>query len=292
MKVAREGGSIAIAPEGNRTFSGVTGYMNPAIAPLAKKLRLPILFCRIEGGYGVHPRWSDKVRRGKMRAYISSVLEPEEYSAMSDDELCRHIEHELYVDESTGGVFRHKRRAEYLERAMYYCPTCGFSRFESCGSEIKCLSCGISLEYTEDKRIVGKNCEFPYKTVAEWYEAQSAFVLAMNPDEYIAEPIYTDKVDVSRVIVYKQKLRLASSLELSLFGDRLEFLYDGERHTLSFEKISAMAVLGRNKLNIYVGQDIYQIKSDKRFSALKYLNVFYRARAIAKGDINGKFLGL
>ena len=34
MRIAREGGTIAIAPEGNRTYSGRTEYMNPAIAGL------------------------------------------------------------------------------------------------------------------------------------------------------------------------------------------------------------------------------------------------------------------
>ena len=39
IKVVREGGNIAIAPEGNRTYSGKTEYMNNSIAPLAKKLK-------------------------------------------------------------------------------------------------------------------------------------------------------------------------------------------------------------------------------------------------------------
>lgn len=38
IRVAKEGGSIAIAPEGNRTYSGKTEYMAPVIASLAKKL--------------------------------------------------------------------------------------------------------------------------------------------------------------------------------------------------------------------------------------------------------------
>ena len=50
IKVAKEGGTIAIAPEGNRTYSGRTGYMSPAVASLAKKLGLPIAIYRIEGG--------------------------------------------------------------------------------------------------------------------------------------------------------------------------------------------------------------------------------------------------
>jgi 1-acyl-sn-glycerol-3-phosphate acyltransferase len=64
-RVAKEGGTIAIFPEGNRTYSGYTGYFNPAIVGLAKVLRLPIAFLRLEGGYGVLPRWSDTARKGK-----------------------------------------------------------------------------------------------------------------------------------------------------------------------------------------------------------------------------------
>jgi hypothetical protein len=48
LRVAREGGTIALAPEGNRTYSGKTEYMNPAIAALARKLALPIAL------YSVH----------------------------------------------------------------------------------------------------------------------------------------------------------------------------------------------------------------------------------------------
>ena len=83
IQVAREGGSIAIFPEGNRTYSGKTEFINKTIAPLAKKLGLPIAFLRIEGGYGVQPRWSDVCRKGKMTAYVSNVLSPAEYKNIS-----------------------------------------------------------------------------------------------------------------------------------------------------------------------------------------------------------------
>ena len=43
IKVAREGGSLCIAPEGNRTYSGRTEYMSDSIASLAKKLKMPII---------------------------------------------------------------------------------------------------------------------------------------------------------------------------------------------------------------------------------------------------------
>ena len=48
IKVSREGGTIAIAPEGNRTYSGRTEYMSPSIVSLARKLAVPIALFRIE----------------------------------------------------------------------------------------------------------------------------------------------------------------------------------------------------------------------------------------------------
>ena len=93
LKVAREGGTVALAPEGNRTYSGRTEYMKSSIVPLAKKMKLPIALYRIEGGYGVQPRWSDVIRRGKMRGFVSQVIEPEDYKNMTDDALFDGLAH-------------------------------------------------------------------------------------------------------------------------------------------------------------------------------------------------------
>ena len=103
MRVAREGGTIALAPEGNRTYSGLPCYSNPAITPLVKKLGLPLVIFRIEGGYGIQPRWSDVCRKGKMRAYVKRIIEPEEYKDLSKEELFNLIQSELYVDETQSG---------------------------------------------------------------------------------------------------------------------------------------------------------------------------------------------
>ena len=131
IKVAREGGTICLAPEGNRTFHGRTVYMNPSIASLAKKLALPIAFFRIEGGYGIQPRWSDVVRGGTMRSYVSRVMEPEEFADMTKEQLAEIIRQELFVDEGKRtGEYPHPKNAEFLERAMYVCPKCGLTTFE------------------------------------------------------------------------------------------------------------------------------------------------------------------
>ena len=105
--------------------------------------------------------------------------------------------------------------------------------------------------------------------------------------------MFRDEAKISEVIVYKRKELLRSRAKLALYGDRVVIDEGAENAlVLPFEEISAAAVLGRNKLNIYHGDKIYQFKGDKRFNALKYVNIWHRAKNIARGDENGNFLGL
>ena len=293
-KVAKEGGTIAIAPEGNRTYSGKTEYMSPAIAGMAKTLKMPIALYRIEGGFGVHPRWSDVVRKGKMRGYVSRVIEVEEYKDMTTEELFAEIERGLYVNEAVADrEFSHKQRAEYLERAMYVCPDCGLSTFYSKDDVIWCTKCNRKVRYGLKKELIGVDGEFPYPFVSQWYDAQKAYVNSLDVTQQTEEPYYREEAELSEVILYKHKEPLRDHVTLALYGDRL-VIDEGkeEEMNLAFGDISAISVLGKNKLNIYYQGHVYQIKSDEHFNALKYVNIYYRYKNISKGESDDEFLGL
>jgi len=294
IQVAKEGGTIALAPEGNRTYSGKTEYMSPAIATLAKKIGLPIAIYRLEGGYGVEPRWSDTVRKGKMRAYVSRVVEPEEYKQMTNDELFSVIEKELYVDEAVADArFLSEVRAEYLERAIYVCPDCGLSEFESNGNEIECKKCHKKIHYGEDKSLSGVDFAFRFPFVSQWYDYQKEYVNSLDLREFAENPVFEDIANISEVIVYKKKKPLCSDVRMRLYGDRVTVEEGSDKEMVfPFDDVAAMSVLGRNKLNIYYREKVYQIKGGKRFNALKYVNFYFRYRNILKGDSDGKFLGL
>ncbi len=289
MRVAKEGGSISLAPEGNRTYSGKTEYMSPSIAQLAKKLGLPIALYHIKGGYGVQPRWSDAVRRGRMDCYVSRVIEPEEYASLSDAELFELIKDGLYVNEANAdNRFYHKKSAEHLERVMYYCPKCGFSSFESHNDVIKCVKCNMEIRYLPTTELECKDKTFAYRFVNEWYEAQNDFTNSTDTTELTSEPVWRDVANFFEVIPYKKKRPIAESCRVELYGDRITVLDD----RFDFAESSAVTVLGKNKLNIYFGDKIYQLKGGKDFNAVKYVHFYNRYRNIAKGDSNGEFLGL
>ncbi len=295
MRVAKEGGTIAIAPEGNRTYGGKQVYIKPAIVGLIRALKMPVAFLRIEGGFGVQPRWSDVVRRGKMTVRVGSVLTQDEYKTMSDDELLDHVKKELYVDEDKiEGEYRSKHLAEYLERAMYVCDDCGLSEFESHGDVIECKRCGKRIRYLPTKELVGIDREFRFKYISEWYDHQNDFINSFDSKLYTDTPLYTEKVDFSEVILYKNKELLEEGVTLELYGDRMTVSGSGfEKMTFNFDTVSAIAVLGKNKLNVYSGAKVYQIKGDKRFCALKYVNLCYRYKnMISEVATDGCSLGI
>ena len=48
-------------------------------------------------------------------------------------------------------------------------------------------------------------------------------------------------------------------------------------------------MLGKNKLNIYHKDGLYQVKGDSRFNALKYMNFYFRYKNRGTDDT---FLGI
>ncbi len=293
LKVAKEGGSIAIAPGGNRTYSGRTEYMNPSIVSLARKLGMPILLYRIEGGYGSEPRWSDVVRKGNIKVYCARAVQPEEYANMTDDELFAVIRDTLYIDEACEDFeYKHKKLAEYLERAVYYCPYCGLSEFESHGDIIKCKKCEREIRYLPSKKLEGVGFDFPYEYVRDWYDAQKDFMNSLDVTAYGSSAIYTDRARISEVLVYDRKVPLCKDAEITLCGNRITARGEGVDLEFPFDETTAVTVLGKNKANIYHGGKIYQLKGSKRFNALKYVHIYHRYKNIIKGEENEQFLGL
>lgn len=294
VRVAKEGGTIAIAPEGNRTFHGRTVYINPSIVSLIKVLKMPVAFFRIEGGFGVHPRWSDVIRKGKMRAYVSDVLEPETIKAMTDEELASYVQEKLYVDEAKADAhFYHEKNAEYMERLFYVCPYCGLSEFETHNNLITCKKCGKQMEYTSSKELKGVGFDFPFRFIADWYDYQCDYIHNLNPEDYTVKPVYEDTVSFSEVIINKKKVLLKEHAGITLYGDRIIVHGVGNADLIfNFAETTALAVLGKNKINIYHDKKVYQIKGNKRFNALKYVNFYYHYKNVNKGEQHGKFLGL
>lgn len=293
LKVIKEGGSIALAPEGNRTYSGRLCEIKPTIASMARRFKLPIACFRIEGGYGVHPRWADDVRSGKMRAYTSRIIEPEEYKDWSEEKLLSEILEELDVrEDNASGEYKGKTLAEYLERAMYVCPDCGLTEFRSEGDEFTCTKCGRRARYLSTKKLEGIDREFPFEYMYDWYDYQCKYVNNLDLLARENEIFYNDIIDAYRVIPYRKKELIKKGVTSTLRGGSIELRADDFEKIWNFGETSAVTVLGKNKINVYSKDGVYQLKGGARFNALKYVNFYNRYRNIKEGRKNEQFLGL
>lgn len=65
-----------------------------------------------------------------------------------------------------------------------------------------------------------------------------------------------------------------------------------QKKVFLFSEVTAVSVLGRNKLNIYMEDQVYQLKAGKRFNALKYVNIYYRYKNLHTGNEESDFLGI
>ena len=178
---------------------------------------------------------------------------------------------------------------------MYYCPDCGFSEWESKGQTISCKKCGKQVKYLATKELEGVNCDFPYRFISEWYNAQCDYVISSDLSSYADTPVYSDVVtNYNQVVPYKKKIKIAKNINFSVYSDRYTIKNNTFDVTIPFDSITAVSVLGRNKLNIYIGSEIYQIKTkNKRFNALKYMNIYYHSVNVSKGVLeHGKLLGI
>ena len=204
------------------------------------------------------------------------------------------IEEGLYVNEAIADVeFKSRRRAEYLDRCIYVCPECGFARFTAKKNELICDSCQRTVTYHEDKTLSGNGFQLPFTFVNDWYEYQKSYVNGYDPSRYLDAPVFRDAASLYEVEIYHKKHLLRKTCSVSLYGDRIT-VDEAEKDPLvfPFDEVTTVAVLGRNKANIYINQTVYQLKGDKHFNALKYVNLYYRYQNIKKGDKNGEFLGL
>ena len=286
-EIAKEGGHVAVFPEGNRQWNDSVFYIDRAVVKLVRLLKLPVILYNLHGGFGVQPRWGRGLRKGKHTGEIKEIIPWDTIVNMSDDELYQRIVSGLKViDSASGEHYKSSVRAEYLERQFFLCPKCGArSALLSKGNEIKCGKCGLTITYEEDLRLSSPDPAFPFEKLVDWYEYQQAWVRdfdlestdVLGSDE---EVTLFDKTERERVLV--------ASGRMCLTKDALSI---GEWKVPTSDIFGGCAQDG-TKLTFNVGDRAYIVYGHERFNAIKYLLFFNRVCeqiAIKGGD---KYYGL
>ncbi|MCL2231114.1 MAG: 1-acyl-sn-glycerol-3-phosphate acyltransferase [Treponema sp.] len=292
FSVLKQGGSVGIFVSGSRSFFGEECTLKPGIGKLVKKTGVPVVLVKMRGGYNTKPRWKSKPNKGDMRAGVSRVISPEELSAFSSEQLDEIIMKELYFNEFEWNaaeqiVFKGKHKAEFLERALFYCPECkSLESLGSKGNEFFCNKC--------EMRVIINGTGFFEKinnagtcpdTILEWSRMQLEHIKSLDFCKYADKPLFSDSgVRLSSVIRSKKDVTIGKG-SVELYSDRLRIC--GKDFLI--ENFKDMSIQSYNRLMIYMTDGEYTLDMALKGNAVKYMICSYHLKNLMQNTENGHY---
>ncbi|HHX37348.1 MAG TPA: 1-acyl-sn-glycerol-3-phosphate acyltransferase [Clostridiaceae bacterium] len=238
------GHNVCIFAEDGCSFNGQSIQTVSSTARVLRKLGASVVTLRIRGGYFTNPRWGKHLRRGRMIAEWVNVYSPDQLAQMSDDDLKKAINRDIFVDAYVDGPikpipYKGKNLAENIEFTLVMCPHCRrLNHLRSKGNEFFC-SCGLRGRYTEFGNILGKG--FPFKNIKDWDiwqrraiadlpDMDHETVLCSDPDQFlmqINEDHSTKKVAVGELRLTPTRLSIGRRSYLLSDISRLALIKQG-----------------------------------------------------------------
>lgn len=186
------GGIVALFPHGCLSNEGRPGgFAAPSIAKLLKAFKIPVVAVHINGGYLTRPRWTKGIRRGRMDATVTRILNSEELNTLSADDIYRRVLSSIDFDDykwqrENKVTFRGNHLAEGAELVLYKCPKC-LAEFtlRSKGNKLFCLNC--DNEALLNNKLFfepGKEGSIVFEGFDNWYDFQQKNLLTeiLDPD--------------------------------------------------------------------------------------------------------------
>ncbi len=274
LKTLKDGHSVCIFPEGNRSFNGLTGEILPSIGKVAKRSGAKLVTYRIEGGYLSQPRWSTTLRKGKMQGRLMKEYSVEELKSMTDEQINEAICADLYEDayatqDKEKIAFRGKNLALGMESTVFACPDCGrIGTLHSDAEHLYC-DCGFRAKYdvygelTDEK---GQKYTITELDTLQRQTLEKCLTAAKSEEKLFADQVTIYEVDKEHNFTGTKEGLLAA------YADRFEI---GERN-VPFTDVQGMAIVSRNFIILHIKGMVghIEIKSDVSFSALKYLYLY------------------
>lgn len=282
LRQLRAGQSVCIFGSGETTWNGQTVPVLPATAMLAQISGATLITYKLEGGYLTNPRWGKGLRRGRMHGGVVGVYPPEQLKAMKKEEILDVINSDINEDTwaaqaAAPVAYKGKRRAEYLEAALFICPECKYlGTLKSEDDRLRCTHCGLELRLTETGFFEPGQ---PFPTIDLWDRWQlEQFRLGdyTAPEGGIAdEEVTFIKVDDDH------STSLLAQGRLLLEADTLHI---GE-HRLLLSDISNMAIVRTNRLIFSCDGAYYELKTKQPGCCMrKYVLAWQRAQEQAKQE--------
>ncbi len=224
----KEGISVAMFPEGNKSWSGETGYIPPRTAKLVKSSGAGLVTYRLDGDYMKSPRWARHPRKGPVFGTFVRELTPEELEKLSEQEvyeiICKDLQTDAYAFQREKHIkYEGKNLAEGLELAAFLCPCC--KKFDTIKTKGNTVFCDCGMKATLDEEGFFHSNTLPFKDLLAWSRWQKGYLF-----EHFGE--YKWKITIDTGLCFKINGKTISDNATAVFyPDRVEI---GEEKIIVF----------------------------------------------------------
>ena len=278
LRRLKQGASICLFAEGDRSWTGLTEPMHPTTGRLARMSGVTLITYRLEGGYLASPRWAgSSLRRGRMAGHVAGIYPAATLRAMSAEEVSRLIERDLHEDawarqREAPVAYRGKNLAEHLERLLCLCPACHeLDALHSEGNYLRC-SCGLTARFTTYGFLEGDN--LPYDNLHDWTRWQDA-ALAARFDAADGAPLFADSEIALTEILPDHGKRALGTDNLTFHPDRLTW----RDMVFPLSAISGISLLSGQTMQLGFGRAHYELTSVQIRCLRKYMTVYEHAKS-------------
>ncbi|MCL2069402.1 MAG: 1-acyl-sn-glycerol-3-phosphate acyltransferase [Treponema sp.] len=284
MSVIKDGGCVCMFPSGNRSFYGEESTIVPGIGKLAKKFAVPLVLVQFRGGYNMLPRWKTRPNGGKTTGTVVRVVTPEELAAMSAGEVDEAIRqvicyNEFEYNKTAQIAYPGRRKAEYLESVLFYCPQCSnMDGLCSKGNEFFCRHCGARVRINDTgffervENSENRADKLP-DTILEWSYRQLEYIKSLDYSAFTDKALFSDANVTFLKAERAKKEEFLAKGDIEFYADRL--VVCGREFLLA--EITT-AVHGVRKMTIYGKEGVFAVISPHRTNLMKYMICGYHLR--------------
>ena len=155
---ADAGAHVALFPEGERTWDGRGLPLVAGTEKLVRLLGLPLVTMRIYNGFRQSPRWSPRMRRGRIHVELDAPRHFDRGTPLA--EIKSYIEERITVDALAGPRFpvAGGGLAQGIANVAWSCPRCfRMDGLREAGNQLECQGCGGRWRVDWDSRLVGRH---------------------------------------------------------------------------------------------------------------------------------------
>ena len=271
-EIAKNGGNIALFPEGRTSIAGRETKIQPSIVKLLKFLKLPVIGAIMEGNYMTNPRWANAQRNGKVTVKFFELFTAEELEREKSEDLYEKINQTFKYDEYKTALDKKRQYkgvllAEGLENVLFRCPVCNKEyTTKTNDNRIYCTECGYEGIIDNYGRIT----PFPEKinSISDWYEYEEDYYKEVTDKNEDYEFSLEGDLEISEA--EKFEFENKGKVTLTVNKDKIICKNENVIFEQSIKENPAILFKDNKFIAFYDEKNMYKIFPDNKQTIIKF----------------------